>query len=101
MITRASVREDWPDVDWDEVLAKSDAEIAAEDAEFEREMATWQREHEARLASLTALQRYRYERHHLLVSLMRARIRLDMYRRESMFDFMLIRLSPTTTKELI
>lgn len=92
MLTRANVKTEWSDDDeMDRYMQMSDAERAAYDAAFNREAEGWEREHAARLRRLTALQRYRYERHHSLISLLRCRSRLEMYRREAMLDFMAAR----------
>lgn len=91
MLTRDSVKIEWSD-DMDdqmhEAMAMSEEEQAAADAEFDRESLTWERRHKARLAAMNSLQRYRYERHHLLVSILRCRARRDNYRREGVFGFL-------------
>ncbi len=77
MLTRKSIRaemiRDDDDVDWDEVMSRTPEQEAAADAEFERETDTWIREHNARMARMTTLERYRYERHFLVVSMLRTR----------------------------
>lgn len=92
MLTRAGVKQEvGDDIDWDAVAAMTDEEAEAEDAAFNREVEGWVRDYQARLRTLTGLQRYRLERHHALVSLLRCRTRLDFYRREAMLNFMVAR----------
>jgi hypothetical protein len=91
MLTRASTAIEWSemsDEDWDRIVNMTEEERAAEDAEFDRECATFEREHRQRLARLSVAQRYKYERRLLLTSLLRCRVRIDKYRREAMFDFL-------------
>lgn len=81
MLTRANTKIDWSDddIDWDEVMSKTPEQEAKDEAEFDRENATWAREYAQRMSRMSSLQRYRYERHHALVSCLRARTRLANY----------------------
>lgn len=91
MLTRATTKIDWTgldDTDWDVQMEKSDEILAAEEAAFDREMEIQARRYEQRLARMTPLQRYRWERHNLVVSALRCRVRRDKYRKTDFLAFM-------------
>lgn len=91
MLTRKSTKIELDEIDYDEVMSQTPEQEAAADAEFEREQATWEREYWAKINRLTTLQRYRYERHHIIISLLRCRERLDRFAELKAPDFIMER----------